>query len=54
MDRNELISKTIRLPAWVWDEIDGYRVRSGAVTLADAVRRLLLHALRGDHRRGEK
>ena len=51
MSRNELVAKTLRLPAWVWAEIERYRERTGAVTLADAVRRLLIDALRAEKRR---
>jgi hypothetical protein len=46
-----LISKTLRLPAWMWVEIAEYRTRVGAVTVSDAIRRLLLEALRAEARR---
>lgn len=39
---------TIRLPASVWADVIAYRDRVGAVTLADAVRRLLLAGLRAE------
>ena len=44
-DPERIIRKTVSLPAWIWDEIERYRSREGAVTLADAVRRLLVDAL---------
>jgi hypothetical protein len=45
--------KTFSLPQQMWEEIEAYRVRVGAVTLADAVRRLILAGLRAE-RRAEK
>lgn len=50
MSKDELLAKTLRLPAWVWTEIETYRARVGAVSLADAVRRLLLAGLRAERR----
>jgi hypothetical protein len=50
---NELIRKTVSLPLHVWGQIETYRVRVGAVSLADAVRRLILAGLRAE-RRAEK
>lgn len=53
MPKEPLITKSLRLPAAVWAELEAYRVRVGAVTLADAVRRLILAGLRAE-RRAEK
>lgn len=40
----------IALPASTWKAIAEYRARVGAVSLADAVRRLLLAGLRAERR----
>lgn len=46
-----IIRKTISLRTSVWQAIEEYRDREGVVTLADAVRRLLVDALRAAKRR---
>ncbi len=51
MLKEPLKSQSLRLPVSVWAEIEAYRDRVGAVTLADAVRRLLLAGLRAEKRR---
>jgi hypothetical protein len=45
-----VIRKTMALSAELWAEIEAYRERIGAVTLAEAVRRLLLAGLKSEGR----
>jgi hypothetical protein len=54
MPKEPLKTQSLRLPSSVWAEIEAYRERVGAVTLADAVRRLLLAGLRAERRKAEK
>lgn len=52
---SDLIGKTLRLPKWVWDELEEYRKHVGAATVAEAIRRLVVDALRAARRkRGEQ
>ena len=48
------IGKTIRLPQSEWDEIEEYRKRERAVTISDAVRRLIRSALRAARKKGSR
>lgn len=48
------IGKTIRLPKSEWDEIEEYRKRERAVTISDAVRRLIRSALRAARKKGSR
>lgn len=50
MPKEPIITKSLRLPEAVWAEIEAYRVRVGAITIADAVRRLILAGLRAERR----
>jgi hypothetical protein len=52
--KEPLITKSLRLPPDIWDAVEAYRVREGAVTTADALRRLLQIALRAEKRRADK
>ena len=51
MPKESLKAQSLRLPASVWAEIEAYRDRVGSVTIADAVRRLLLVGLRVERRK---
>lgn len=51
MPKTPLRTQSIRLPVLVWAEIEAYRDQVGAVTLTDAVRRLLLAGLRAEKRK---
>jgi hypothetical protein len=48
MDEDALIRKTTTLPESLWDSIERFRVRVRAVTLTEAVRRLIVIALRAE------
>ena len=51
MSDEPLKGRTIRLPESEWAEIEEYRKRERAVTLTDAVRRLIREALRAAKRK---
>jgi metal-responsive CopG/Arc/MetJ family transcriptional regulator len=49
----DMIRLSISLPVELWGQIETYSTRVGAVSFADAVRRLILAGLRAE-RRAEK
>ncbi len=51
---SDLIGKTLRLPKWVWDELEEYRKQVGAASVAEAIRRLVTDALRAAKRRAHE
>lgn len=51
MSDEPLKGRTIRLPESEWAEIEEYRKKERAVTISDAVRRLLREALRAAKRK---
>ena len=51
---SDLIGKTLRLPKWVWDELEGYRKHIGAATVAEAIRRLVVDGVRAPRKPEEE
>ncbi len=51
MSDEPLKGRTIRLPESEWAEIEEYRKKERAVTISDAVRRLIRDALRAAKRK---
>jgi hypothetical protein len=51
---DKVIRASISLPKGLWQDVEEYRDREHVVTTADAVRRLLLEALRAAKQKARK